>query len=225
MRMLSQLCILSFVCIFIFCNTVAAQVPVSQEPRHHNVFQNEYVRLLDVRIQPGDTTQIHVHALPSVFIRLSNVKSGSQVISEEQKPDPQNYDGISFDGFYKQPRIHRVWNSDTVLFHVLDVELLKKDFATAERIEAKNLKFLFEEKPVIVYRSDLEKSQQLQIRQHKAPLFLIALTESTATINYDNSTASKTFSKGDFFWIDANKKITLENNSPGNASFAVLEFK
>ena len=38
-----------------------AQIPVSIEPRHHKVFENEYVRVLDVHIVPGDTTLFHKH--------------------------------------------------------------------------------------------------------------------------------------------------------------------
>lgn len=30
-----------------------AQIQVSKEPRHHNVFENKMVRVLDVRIPPG----------------------------------------------------------------------------------------------------------------------------------------------------------------------------
>lgn len=60
-------------------------VPVRDEPMHHNVFQNEYIRVLDVRIRPGDTSQFHKHETPSVFIVLHPVKTGSEVRIEEQK--------------------------------------------------------------------------------------------------------------------------------------------
>src|SRR6476660_3927863 len=102
-----------------------AQVPVSKEPMHHNVFENAYVRVLDVHIKPGDTTQFHKHETPSVFILLHSVKTGSEVIVEEAKATVLKKDAfISFEGFYKSPRIHRVWNEDTIEFHVMDVEIL-----------------------------------------------------------------------------------------------------
>ena len=107
-----------------------AQIPVSQEPRHHKVLENDHVRLLDVHIPPGDTSMIHIHATPSVFVVLNNVKTGSQVISEEdhsKSPIP-HYGNIWFEGFYEKPRIHRVWNSDTTEFHVMDIELTNKNY-------------------------------------------------------------------------------------------------
>ncbi|HRH60195.1 MAG TPA: hypothetical protein PL045_06475 [Chitinophagaceae bacterium] len=211
--------------IFSFYYQTHAQVPVSKEPRHHNVFENEYVRLLDVRIQPGDTTQVHIHATPSVFISLSNAKSGSQVISEEQKPPATDYDGIWFEGFYKQPRIHRVWNSDTILFHVIDVELLLKKHTDAVKpLEINHAKFLFEEKEARLYRVNLNAAENFIIDNHELPLLLIALSESNAEIAYHNTAITKSFAKGDFFWIDGGEKFSLQNVSDG-AAFVLIEFK
>src|SRR6478736_1140948 len=104
-----------------------AQVPVSKEPMHHNVFENAWVRVLDVHIPPGDTTQFHKHETPSVFIVLHPVKTGSQVIQEEQTSTALRGDSsISFESFATTPRIHRVWNEDSTEFHVMDIELLSK---------------------------------------------------------------------------------------------------
>ena len=54
--------------VFCFSNNVFAQPAVRNEPRHHNVFENDYIRVLDVYLAPDDTTQYHIHATPSVFI-------------------------------------------------------------------------------------------------------------------------------------------------------------
>src|SRR4051794_29788024 len=88
-------------------------IAVSKEPMHKKVLENDYLRVLDVQIAPGDTTQFHKHETPSVFISLHPVKTGSQVIVEEGTATVLSLDRrISFEGFYKSPRIHRVWNAD-----------------------------------------------------------------------------------------------------------------
>src|SRR3977135_1689830 len=76
-----------FLSIFLFAGTPScpAQIPVSKEPRHHNVFENAWVRILDVRIPPADTSLFHKHEIPSVFLVLSNTKTGSEVIIEPAK--------------------------------------------------------------------------------------------------------------------------------------------
>src|SRR5678816_3502488 len=85
-------------------------IAVSKEPLHKNVFENNYLRVLDVRISPGDTTQFHKHETPSVFISLHPVRTGSQVIVEDGSATVLSLDRkITFEGFYKSPRIHRVW--------------------------------------------------------------------------------------------------------------------
>jgi hypothetical protein len=58
---------------------LTGQVPVHEEPRHHLVFQNKEIRILNVLIPPGDTSQYHIHTTPSLFIRLSSTTTGSQL--------------------------------------------------------------------------------------------------------------------------------------------------
>ena len=67
-----QFIILSFI---LFGNICTAQLPVRMEPRHHKVFENDYVRVLDVNIVPGDTSLFHIHEIPSVFIIIANAKT------------------------------------------------------------------------------------------------------------------------------------------------------
>ncbi len=58
--------------------------------------------------------------------------------------------------FMKQPRIHRVWNSDTTEFHVMDIELTNKNYITIDSpIHQAGFYILFDEKPVRAYRLDL----------------------------------------------------------------------
>src|SRR5919206_4001211 len=91
-------------------DTVAA----SKEPLHKNVFENQYVRVLDLHIAPGDTTKFHKHETPCVSISLHPVRTGSQTTVDDKGPKVSSLDRrITFEGFYQSPRIHRVWNRDT----------------------------------------------------------------------------------------------------------------
>ena len=69
--------------------SVTAQVQVRNEPRHHNVFENEFIRILDVYLGPGDTTLYHLHNTPSVFIRFTNTNVGSflRLFAEKLRAD------------------------------------------------------------------------------------------------------------------------------------------
>ena len=106
-----------------------AQVPVSKEPRHRPVFENEKVRLLNVLLPAGDTTQYHLHSTPSLFIVLSKTITGSQLINQQPVIGSASTPGNMWFENLGAPhsKIHRVWNTDTIVFHVVDIELLSND--------------------------------------------------------------------------------------------------
>lgn len=211
------------VAFFIQVIPVAAQVPVSKEPRHHNVFENAYVRVLDVHVPPGDTTQFHKHATPSVFIVLRPVKTGSHVIMEETHATALAKDAaISFEGFYTKSRIHRVWNEDTAEFNVMDIELLNKNPSNiGSPMQQKDLELLFDERPVRGYRLTLRKASTMQLPAH-APFLIAGLTDASEAVSVNKKLFSK---KGDFLFIKAGDFITFTNNGQEAYSFAILEIK
>ncbi len=60
-------------------STIQAQaVPVIKEPHHKPALVNEYVRLLDVHLNPRDTTLYHVHQTASVIVPISKTTTGIQ---------------------------------------------------------------------------------------------------------------------------------------------------
>ena len=211
-------------CLFInvFCQ---AQIPVSQEPRHHKILENDHLRLLDVHIPPGDTSMIHIHATPSVFVVINNVKTGSQVISEEdhsKSPIP-HFGNIWFEGFYEKPRIHRVWNSDSAEFHVMDIELTNKNYVKIdEPIKQAPFTFLFDEKPVRAYRLDLQPAADIPILADKADILIILLTDSATSVHANRKDFHK---KGDFLYISSGTNLGLKNGGHEKATFAFFELK
>jgi len=216
-------------------STSLAQVPVSQEPRHHKVLDNGHVRLLDVRIPPGDTTQFHIHTTPSVFIVLTAAKTGSDVLSEEDRSaSPIRYYGnIWFEGFYVKPRIHRVYNPDNHLFHVMDIELTNTHYIPIDLpIQQDAFHFLFEEKPVRAYRLTLTQGKKIFLEPRKADVLMIQLSDSTdangtTAISFRNQLArsSRFHDKGDFVYVETGNAIEVKNEGSKMMEFAFFELK
>lgn len=197
----------------------SAQIQVSEEPRHHKVFENAWVRVLDVHVPPGDTSLMHKHSTPSVFIVLTNTKTGSQTIVEPTKMNLS--DGhIWFEGFYDKPRIHRVWNSDTSEFHVMDMELLNKNPQPIDLpLDNKAFTLLFDEKPVRGYRLTLSAGGSIQVPSRKASLLAVMLTDGMVTVN------DKSFvKKGDYLFVAAGKPVTILNKGT-EQRLALFELK
>lgn len=197
-------------------------VAVSKEPLHKNVFENEYLRVLDVRISPGDTTLFHKHETPSVFISLHPVRTGSQVIIEDGSATVLSLDRrITFESFSKSPRVHRVWNADTSVFHVMDVEVLTKgDKKTEPSIVLPEFKQLFDAPPVRTYRVTLKPNQVIEIKQSSAVLVVGLNDAGKVTVN-DKSILKE----GDFLFVSPSEKIKLVNKDEKEYSFALLELK
>lgn len=218
--MIKSVTLVAFFLQSLFC---LAQVPVSEEPRHHKVFENAFVRVLDVHVPPGDTTEFHKHETPSVFIVLNAVKTGSEVIIEETKSTVLSRDAaISFEGFYSKPRIHRVWNEDTAEFHVMDLEVLhKENFKVNSPVQAKAFQLLFNEKPVRAYRLTLDAGKKIRLMK-QAPFLIIGLFNTSQVVKVNEKTFSK---KGDFLFIQSGRSIWFTNKNQQSYSFGVLEFK
>jgi hypothetical protein len=187
-----------------------AQIQVSQEPRHHNVFENEWVRVLDVHIPPHDTSLMHKHSTPSVFLVLSKTKTGSQVIIEPRTISLTD-GNIWFEGFYDTPRIHRVWNEDTVEFHVMDIELLHKPSSSVNiDFTLPHCQSLFDEKHVHAFRATLPPGVGFNLKKFGYPVLVIGLSGPNA----DGRVSDRHFTKkGDFLFLPAGSDIEVRNDS------------
>jgi hypothetical protein len=196
-------------------------VAVSKEPLHRTVFENQYVRLLDLHIAPGDTTLFHKHETPCVSISLHPVRTGSQTIVDDHGPKVSSLDNrITFEGFYQSPRIHRVWNRDTSMFHWMDIEVLTKGGGDIEAsIALDGFTQVFDAPPVRAYRLTLKGKQKLDLKR-SAPVLVIGLTDGKAMAN-----KKRLSTQGDFIFVQPSENISLANGQEQDYSFAVLEFK
>ena len=130
---------------------LTAQVQVSKEPRHKNALENKYLRLLDVKLPPGDTTLFHIHSTASVFLHFTNTMVGTQIKGQEWEKAKNIAGTASYRSFLNDTLVHRVSNMDTVPFHVTDVELLSP-YKPAIKLQPLPFTLLFENEKVIAYR-------------------------------------------------------------------------
>lgn len=103
-------------------------VPVYQEPHHHLVLEAGPVRVLDVRIPPGDTTLFHIHDTPFLAVRIAVSSMDAQQLGEAWSgvgPEDLShfYPGaIDSDTSYVVDAVtHRVANAGTTLFHLIGI--------------------------------------------------------------------------------------------------------
>lgn len=99
-------------------------VPVEKEPHHHIVFQNQYVRVLNVLFPIGEVSLFHTHSNDNVGIPISGDKSQAQPEGGEWSEPAEVKPGAA--GFRQargQAYTHRVRSAGKLPFHVIDVEI------------------------------------------------------------------------------------------------------
>jgi hypothetical protein len=100
-------------------------VPVEQEPHHHLVFANQYVRVLEVIVPPGEPTLFHTHYLDNVAILLSNTTLKNQAPGEDWTERQVTHGSVGFRAGTKTPYTHRIQNTGSAVFRVFDVQILQ----------------------------------------------------------------------------------------------------
>src|SRR4030095_13366709 len=88
--------------------SIQSPVPVLNEPRHHLKFENEYVRVFDVVVPPGDTTLFHIHSNDYAYVGIGPATLKAEVLGSGAIQDLILKDGEA--RFTKGPITHRVTN-------------------------------------------------------------------------------------------------------------------
>lgn len=105
-----------------------APVPMHEEPLHRLVLTHKQLRVMDVQIRPGDTTQFHVHDVPALFVAVSASPVDLQVLDGRWEGIPPGADpgrkpgDVSVDTSYvRHPVTHRVTNVGSQLFNLIAI--------------------------------------------------------------------------------------------------------
>jgi|SRR5215469_11612687 len=210
------------ICSFLWTN---AQVAVRNEPRHHNLFENDYIRILDVIIAPHDTTQFHIHSTPSVFITLSKTVTGSQLINQQPARGTSTPGNCWYDSLVT-PRIHRVWNEDTSWFHTIDIELIAgKPRSNQSPLQNSSLQLFFNEPLVNGYHVNLQPSGSIRLPASTAGYLLLSTGEATVEYKVNDHSQLRKMKTGHFFWIEAGEIFSMTSDEKAATSFLLLQLK
>jgi quercetin dioxygenase-like cupin family protein len=202
-----------------------AQPAVRNEPRHHNVFENDYVRILDVFIPPHDTTQFHIHNTPSIFIMLTKTAIGSQLMGRQPTKDVSVAGSYWYDSLVT-PRIHRVWNDDSTWFHPMDIELIAgKPHSDQAVLQNPFLQLSFNEPLVNGYHVQLQTGKTIELAATVTGYLLVSTGDATIEYKVDDHIQHRIMKSGHYLWIDPGKPfaITSDGNTP--ADFLLLQLK
>jgi len=209
--------------ILFYSFALTAQVQVSKEPRHKNVLENKYVRLLDVKIQPGDTTLFHIHSTPSVFVHFTNTEVCSQIKDKEWKTGKNTKGDASYRSFVNDTLVHRVSNCDTVPFHVTDVELLSP-YKPGTKLQPLPFTVLFENEAVIAYRLT-GVSFNRQIINNRGPVIAELVSVTGVAFNNKKRKQISQLLAGNYLYINPGTAFYFSAKGKEETNMVLFEIK
>ena len=211
----------------LFQNAAVAQMPVRQEPRHRMVLENEYIRLFDVHIAPGDTTFYHTHAQPSVVVIISKSVIGTQVLGKPPTTGGLVTPGItSFKDYGNHPLSHRVWNESPGTFHVMDIELLHQPQPGIlwPVLSPNYLTLNWEQPQVRSFHLSLPAGKSYTIPASSCGYLLVVIRGAAMTTSAKRvPTGAKQQTPGQYRWFPPKTEVSL--TARGNLDAVLLELK
>jgi len=219
MKSRNSICFYLVFLVFILINQVSAQVPVRDEPHHKVVLENDYVRILNVRILPHDTTLAHIHAAASVMVFLSKSNIGSQIVGALPVPADVTPGQTNYAAYNEKPIKHRVWNDGNSPFHVMDIELVKKNPSpdSCTVLSQEGIKLQWQQKLVRSYKINVEKGKEYDIPKSNCAYLLIDISGSVAAIA---ASSMRMIKDGGFIFFPPEAEIKISSN--GSAAECVL---
>jgi len=202
---------------------VHAQVQVRNEPRHKNVIENEYFRVLDVNIAPHDTTLQHIHSTPSVILLFTNTITAEQLKGHDWVKGKSVAGNAFYRDFSKDTVIHKVSNWDTVPFHVTDIELLSTYEPNSGR---RPLPFpvLFDNDKAIAYRLT-DSSINIQTISNRGPMIAGLVAGDDIILHNTKNHRSINIKAGKEAYIAPGTSFYLTTTSKKEINLVLFEIK
>lgn len=200
---------------------VGSQTPVTldHEAHHHPVFANEWTRIFDVTVLPGDSTLYHVHPNDYVFVTFGDVALKSQLFGAE-KADLKLSDGEV--RITMAPITHRVVNPSTKPFHNLTIELLKSSGVALSAAPAGTT--VLDNARVRVQRIVLKPGASTPRHEHRGPTLDVAV--SAGSITTGSAAADRwTFAPASYRWNTAARTHAITNTGKSRVELVEIEWK
>jgi hypothetical protein len=201
-------------------------IPAREEPKHKVVFENNYVRVIDVQIPVGAETLYHLHDIASVMVYLTKATNESQTYGESTwTPRTLNPGESRYAAYDVKSLTHHVRNRGTTLFRVYDIELLHSPL-TAEEFALPNtpvLRAQWQEKAVRSLTLKLAPGGHHTVPDGQCAYLLVgiagALTVSTTSGEVRDVRPSE------FFFQPAKSGFVLSNGGKEPLEAVVLELR
>ena len=201
-------------------------VPVEKEPRHRIKFENQFVRVFDVFIPPGDATLFHTHLHDAVGIKLTDAQIKNEVLGGSVKEALVKHGAVEFSRF-PSPLTHRVSNIGRAPFRNLAVEILPSSRGSGSApspAAVADHTVVLENERVRILRLVLAPGQSIDGRMHVLRGVRVAVSEGKILIEAPKKEdRTVKFEPGDYEWHEEGMKYSLRN--VGSTPFEAVDIE
>jgi quercetin dioxygenase-like cupin family protein len=199
-----------------------AKAPLARdEPRHHLLLQNEFVRIIRVVIPPGESTLWHEHNFDYGVLFVNGTK-----LKVDETTNPQGDARVSvtkaftYTTYAGKHFVHRVHNTDTTPNHQLAFEIippLPVGFAVSDRSGVPQYKMEVDNNRIQMWRLQLAPGQVADLITQKAPGIRFVLSGDRLVETHGDGQVNEIKVRvGDFAWLPgaASRSVTNVGSSP-----------
>jgi quercetin dioxygenase-like cupin family protein len=188
-------------------------VNIVDEPRHRTVHVDGLIRLLDVQINPGDTTLPHTHDAAILYTFISNGAG------------PLYGRVSSITSYVEEQYTHRVSNEGPGLFRIIALanygEALPESHA--DRPAGLVTQPQLENPWFRSYRIELEPGQSGALQTHHNPSVVVQVTEGLIHVSRPDGITSELTQMGDWAWREPGAVYQISNAGVQTVSVVVNE--
>lgn len=195
--------------------TVAAEaadsiVPIEEEPRHRLMFENPHVRYFDVQLEPGYRSRWHTHLHDGVFINIATSETRAQDYGGEPASRPPRAIGeTTFINYTKKPKAHRVTNTGTAPYRVVDTEIHRGCGGYRAIVQSPGEELLIDNDRVRVVRFMLQPGVSATL--HPPCGMLVAVSSGAALLRSAGGDARLELQPANFQWRQSASAMELIN--------------
>jgi quercetin dioxygenase-like cupin family protein len=208
-------------------------VEITSEPRHHLVFENEYVRVFNVTVGPKDTTLVHRHNHDYLFVTLGDsdvvsARPGEKPVALKLKDGEVRFTPGNF--------AHAAINNSDRPFHNTTIELLKPSTNLKTCTESCNdtssscggicpeRTKLISSDQWSVWMITVPPTAQVDNHLHAVPQLIVPVSNLAFGVQAGSTDTPIIRSSGQIDWLSSRPMHPLINNAKSSVRFVALEF-
>lgn len=207
-------------------------VPISQEPHHHLVLENEYTRVYDVTVPAHQSTLMHRHDNDYLAVILEPAAIQIAVLGRSVTTGRAGKGEVRF---AVAPLTHRLMDNGDTPFRNITIEILKRKSGTPrETTPERGLDAghgglsdtVVDNSQVRVQEVQIAAGGMLHKHTHKFPFLVVALTDlDLHNMPQGKPAAMVHQAAGEVKWIGAGSTHEMMNVGKQQAHFIEVEFK